>query len=129
MRYVVDVTYHHYGVEVEADTDDEAFEKACEAAWQLDADETKCKVVNSKEILATKLVNFAKNYDFYHYQDTLEVGETDEDAIKRTVTELDDPKCVARHLQLFTNLVQDDLPIKQLEDALDIVRSLADFLK
>ena len=33
--------------------------------------------------LAARLVDFYKDYDYYDYQDTLEVGETDEDAIKQ----------------------------------------------
>lgn len=42
--YCVDVTYHHFGIEIEAANEEEAIQKACELAWQLDADSIKTKV-------------------------------------------------------------------------------------
>jgi 8-oxo-dGTP diphosphatase len=37
--------------------------------------------------LAEKLVNFYENFDFYGFRDTLEVGETKEEALKRELRE------------------------------------------
>ena len=38
--------------------------------------------------LASDLVHFMQDYDWYEYADTLEVGETEEDAIGEMETEL-----------------------------------------
>ena len=45
MLYEIEVIYKHTIVDIEADTEDEAIEKAAEMAWQLDADETSTKVL------------------------------------------------------------------------------------
>ena len=67
--------------------------------------------------LAARLVDFYKDYDFYDYQDTLEVGDTDEDAIKRMDTELSNPEAVASLLAKLKEISQDaDLSSEQKEE-------------
>jgi len=53
--------------------------------------------------LAVRLVDFYKNYDHYDYHDSLEVGETDEDAIKRMESDL---MRVDSILQIYESLRQ-----------------------
>ena len=53
--------------------------------------------------LAARLVDFYKNYDHYDYHDSLEVGETDEDAIKRMESDL---MRVDSILQIYESLRQ-----------------------
>lgn len=45
MLYEVEVIYKHTIVDIEANSEEEAIEKAAEMAWQLDADETSTKVL------------------------------------------------------------------------------------
>ena len=45
MLYEVEVIYKHTIVDIEANSEEEAIEKAAEMAWQLDADETETKVL------------------------------------------------------------------------------------
>ena len=67
--------------------------------------------------LAARLVDFYKDYDFYDYQDSLEVGDTDEDAIKRMDIELTNPEAVASLLEKLKEISQDaDLSSEQKEE-------------
>lgn len=67
--------------------------------------------------LAARLVDFYKDYDFYDYQDSLEVGDTDEDAIKRMDIELNNPEAVASLLEKLKEISQDaDLSSEQKEE-------------
>lgn len=56
--------------------------------------------------LVARLVDFYKDYDYYDYQDTLEVGETDEDAIKQMASTLTNPKAAALLLVQLKELLK-----------------------
>lgn len=57
--------------------------------------------------LAARLVDFYKGYDFYDYQDSLEVGDTDEDAIKRMEDDLTKSEAVVSLLTQLKELSAD----------------------
>lgn len=56
-------------------------ENTLKAIKSRDTDDIKAPVIRQND-LATRLVDFIKNTDFYDYQDNLQIGETDEDAIE-----------------------------------------------
>lgn len=57
--------------------------------------------------LAARLVDFYKDYDYYDYQDSLEVGDTDEDAIKRMESNLTNSEAVVSLLSQLKELSAD----------------------
>ena len=57
--------------------------------------------------LAARLVDFYKDYDYYDYQDSLEVGDTDEDAIKRMENDLTKPEAVVSLLSQLKEILAD----------------------
>ena len=57
--------------------------------------------------LAARLVDFYKDYDYYDYQDSLEVGDTDEDAIKRMGNDLTKPEAVVSLLSQLKEISAD----------------------
>ena len=62
------------------------------------------KTSSEKESLASRLVGYMKEFDPFGYADTLEIGETDEDAIKNIDEQLTDNtrrKFFAEDLRLF----------------------------
>lgn len=79
--------------------------------------------------LAAKLIDFAKDYDFYTYQDSLEVGETDEDAIKLMAAGLVSREVVEHTLTHITGLLQEDLTDEQRQKATEIIRNLNSILE
>ena len=63
---------------------------------------------NVNESLSSRLVDFIKDYDFYHYSDTLEVGDTEEDAIKEMDRELSNPKTAKSLLDSLVQISKED---------------------
>lgn len=63
---------------------------------------------NVNESLAARLVDFIRDYDYYHYSDTLEVGDTDEDAVKEMDRELADPKSAKSLLDSLIKMSKED---------------------
>lgn len=61
-----------------------------------------------KKSLAERLVEFCKDYDFYDYQDNLEVGDTDEDAIRRIESDLSKSAVVASLLEELEKIAADN---------------------
>ena len=59
--------------------------------------------------LAARLVDFAKDYDFYEYQDNLEVDESDEDVIRKTQEKLSDSETLQGIIDYLENLYPEDL--------------------
>ena len=78
--------------------------------------------------LAARLVDFYKNYDHYDYHDSLEVGETDEDAIKRMEHDLTNRDAVCHLIEKLREFSRDeDLDAEQegeitvlLEDLMEL---------
>ncbi len=78
--------------------------------------------------LAARLVDFYKNYDYYDYNDSLEVGETDEDAIKRMERDLTNRDAVCHLIEKLREFSRDeDLDAEQegeitvlLEDLMEL---------
>lgn len=71
-------------------------------------DEAKSINEDINKSLASRLVDFIKDYDFYHYSDTLEVGDTEEDAIKEMDRELDNPKSAKSLLDSLIKMSKED---------------------
>ena len=59
--------------------------------------------------LAARLVDFAKDYDFYEYQDNLKVGESDEDVIRKTQEKLSDSETLQGIIDYLENIYPEDL--------------------
>ena len=63
-----------------------------------------CKLYN----LAAKLVEFAKNTDFYDYQDNLEFGETEEENINKMRESLNDTKSCEGIISYLTDYIAEE---------------------
>ncbi len=58
--------------------------------------------------LAGRLVDFIEEVDPYEYQDTLEVGETKEDAIQKIEADLADPAHVQSYVEQWQEELEDE---------------------
>lgn len=67
----------------------------------------------SKEDLAVRLTFFLKDFDYYGYMDTLEVGETDADAVARNRRSLDSPTEISEIVSQLSLMI----PEEQLQGA------------
>ena len=75
--------------------------------------------------LAERLVDFYKDYDLYDYRDSLEAGDTDEDAIKRTAEDLTNPDAVTSLLNDLKEIATDtDLSSEQKAELEFLIREL-----
>ena len=83
-----------------------------------DGDLEESKSIN--ESLASRLVDFYKDYDLYDYMDVLEVDETDEDAIKQMNSMLGNNKYTNDLLDKLNGISEEELDAEQKE----IVNSL-----
>jgi hypothetical protein len=63
---------------------------------------------DTNKSLSSRLVDFIKDYDFYHYSDTLEVGDTEEDAIKEMDRVLGDTKSAKSLLDSLIKMSKED---------------------
>lgn len=84
---------------------------------------------HKEQTLAERLVAFKKEYDPYGYADTLEVGETDEDAIHKTEQQLSDPKSVdgiIAELKQFSETEENEDFRKEIES---LVSELAELIQ
>jgi len=69
------------------------------------------KYLHIIEDIAAEAVELVKNVDFYDYQDSLEVGQTDEDAIAETVEAIEEtPQQVAEHIKEITEEAETEAP-------------------
>ena len=76
---------------------------ATEKEWFVSAED-------KETTLAGRLVDFTKNVDHYNYMDALEVGETDEDAIRKISSDLTNPESIHSYieeLQTWTEELED----------------------
>lgn len=77
--------------------------------------------------LAERLVDFCKDFDFYNYMDSLEVGQTLEDAIGQMETELRSPEAVSSLLTQLKDLsVDEDLTPDQRREVICLIKELTD---
>lgn len=67
----------------------------------------------NKEDLAVRLTFFLKDFDYYGYIDTMEVGETDADVVARNRRSLDSPTEIAEIISQLSLMI----PEEQLEGA------------
>lgn len=75
--------------------------------------------------LAERLIGFYKDYDLYDYRDSLEAGDTDEDAIKRTAEDLTNPDAVTLLLNDLKEIATDaDLSSEQKTELESLMREL-----
>ena len=69
------------------------------------------KYLHTIEDIAEEAVELVKDVDFYDYQDSLEVGQTDEDAIAETVEAIEEtPQQVAEHIKEITEEAEAEAP-------------------
>lgn len=71
--------------------------------------------------LSQKLVDFYESYDFYDFRDSLEVGETKEDAVKKMEEELCLPNAISSIVQMLLSFEQSQ---ERDELILDCIRHL-----
>ncbi len=77
--------------------------------------------------LAERLVDFYKDYDLYDYRDSLEAGDTDEDAIKRTSEDLTNPDAVTSLLNDLKEIATDtDLSSEQKAELEFLIKELTE---
>lgn len=58
--------------------------------------------------LAKRLVKFIQDYDWYDYTDSLEIGETEEDAIESMVDSLSDKKGVQSIINTLNDILSEE---------------------
>lgn len=63
---------------------------------------------NSIYNLAKRLVKFSQDYDWFDYKDSLEIGETEEDAIESMVDSLSDKKGVQSILDTLNEILSEE---------------------
>lgn len=76
---------------------------------------------NSIYSLAKRLVKFIQDYDWYDYTDSLEIGETEEDAIESMVDSLSTKEGVQSILNTLNDILSNDSEIDK-----KVVRKLID---
>ena len=83
---------------------------------------------NVNESLASRLVDFYKDYDFYDYMDVLEVDETDEDAIKQMNSMLGNNKYTKDLLNRLVEISQEELDSEQKKTIKELIASVKKLL-
>ena len=72
--------------------------------------------------LAERLVDFYKDYDFYDYMDKLEIGDTDEDAIKSMENSLGDPQKTSALLEVLNLMISEgELDEEQTSEIIGLI--------
>ena len=66
--------------------------------------------------LATRLTMFMKDYDFYDYQDSMEIGETDVDMFEKVRDILRNPDEVSKVLDTLDEIDREDLTPEQQDE-------------
>ena len=83
--------------------------------------------------LAERLVDFYKDYDFYDYMDKLEIGDTDEDAIKSMEQSLSDPQKTSALLEVLNLMTTegelDEDQEAEIKELIDDVSKVNDSFK
>lgn len=75
--------------------------------------------------LAERLVSFYKDIDFYDYQDSLEVGDTDEDAVQKVESELGSYTSLSSMMDSISSFTDEgDLSDEQLSEAIGLYNEL-----
>ena len=80
-------------------------------------------MVEEKPDLAARLVDFVKDYDFYGYQDGMEIGETDEDKIEQTRIDLMTAEGIQQALEFLREVDLEDNP-DYAEDVTEFIEEL-----
>ena len=71
---------------------------------------------NVEQDLATRLTFFVKDFDFYDYQDNLDTGDSDEDAIENIRNGLSDPEYVKGIIAFLNDIETEDLDSDQQKE-------------
>ena len=72
---------------------------------------------NVEQDLATRLTFFAKDFDFYNYQDNLDTGNNDEDAIENIRNGLSDQEYVKGIIAFLNDIDAEDLDSDQRKES------------
>ncbi len=62
---------------------------------------------NVEKTLAERLVDFYRDFDFYGFRDTLEIGESEEDAASKLAADLQSPKSIDSIIAQLKNIVEE----------------------
>ena len=85
-------------------------------------------LMEQKKSIATRLVDFVKDVDFYEYQDNIEVGETDEETIENILSHLSDESYVEGVMEYLEQMKEniEDEPVyrSKVDRLLDDVKKL-----
>lgn len=74
--------------------------------------------------LADRLTEFMQNFDFYEFQDNMELDETYEDAVEKTRQLLDDPKGVEGVLTFLNSIDNEELDDAQINEYQALVKEV-----
>lgn len=66
-----------------------------------------------KEIFANKIVSFMKDFDFYDFQDNMEVGESDEDMTEQVMELLTSEEGISSILEYLNKITEEEITSDQ----------------
>lgn len=96
--------------------------------WSVEEAIQDFKAAQSRESLAAKLIDFYKDFDHYDFQDSLEIGQTESDAILQMADDLRSPEYAASLLKAVSEIYRDeDLTKEQKSAAGHIIFSLSGY--
>ena len=85
------------------------------------------KVLELKDCLSVRLVDFYKDYDHYNFRDSLQPGETEEDVIARMKEGLESQDAIDSLLEHLNDISSDeDLSVKQRREVSFLIKNLSD---
>ncbi len=102
------IEYELYGLDFDdlVYIPDEVFESKTYTNTGLDSEVTGKEVTNERT-LAERLVDFYRDFDFYGFRDTLEIGESEEDAASKLAADLQNPKSIDSVIAQLKSIVEE----------------------
>ena len=102
------IEYELYGLDFDdlVYIPDEVFEAKTHTNTGLDS-EVIGKEVTNERTLAERLVDFYRDFDFYGFRDTLEIGESEEDAASKLAADLQNPKSIDSVIAQLKSIVEE----------------------
>lgn len=79
----------------------------------------------SNKSITEKLVDFYENFDFYGFRDTLEIGETKEDAAEKLVSDLQNFESIDLVIDELENIISEGIADENdIETAKNLIAEL-----
>ena len=102
------IEYELYGLDFDdlVYIPDEVFESKTYTNTGLDSEVTGKEVTNERT-LAERLVAFYRDFDFYGFRDTLEIGESEKDAASKLAADLQNPKSIDSVIAQLKSIVEE----------------------